>query len=76
MEQKTGVSSLYDEFSRSYWAEIGLCCPEFRPKSAYTSTSAISCRMLVLATNSDETPRFSGAFGLVPAFGSIATHGP
>jgi hypothetical protein len=35
MEQKTGVSSLYDEFFRGYVPEIRLSGPAFRPNSTY-----------------------------------------
>jgi hypothetical protein len=35
MEQKTRIRSLYDEFFRSYRAEIGLIYTDFRSNSTY-----------------------------------------
>jgi hypothetical protein len=39
MDQKTGISWLYDEAFRGYGAEIRLYCPDFRFNSAYKPTS-------------------------------------
>ena len=39
MEQKTGIRSLYDEFFRSYGAEISPFGPESRSNWTYKPTS-------------------------------------
>jgi hypothetical protein len=48
MDQKTGIGSLYDGFSRGYGAEIRLFRPDFRPnstyKQSYTTTQIIRPR--------------------------------
>jgi hypothetical protein len=51
MEQKTGVSPLYDEFFRGYGAEIRLFCPEFCPNSTYKQSSTPSFRTRVAMTD-------------------------
>jgi hypothetical protein len=44
MDQKTGIGSLYDEFSRGYGAEIRLFCRDFRLTSTYKPTSTLCGR--------------------------------
>src|SRR6478736_556628 len=48
MDQKTGISSLYDEFFQGYGAEIRLSCPDFRPNSTYKPTSTTRGALMVL----------------------------
>jgi hypothetical protein len=55
MEQKTGISSLYDEFFQSYEAEIRLSCSVLRPNSTYKQSYTLM--------GSDST----GAWPVLPA---------
>ena len=58
MDQKTGIRSLYDEFSRGYGAEICLSCPDFRPNSTYKQSSTTKGGAV-------KVPRFRVAWAMI-----------